>query len=242
MTVDDGVQPRRRRVPRWAFLPFISVAAVAVITSLLQAEAIAVPARLALGPLLAFAVLVGARGLAATAPVVLLLATVLFAWLGDALPLFVPFLPHLTATIVLVGLAQLSLIVLVWRHIRLRQFSVVAVVAAVWAVAMWFFAVPGAATDTTLIAVFVFIASVATILACRCAPAVVLGSLFLLAAHTIWLWPTSLPSWSAALLITTQSLGYGLIAAGALATLRTRRTVPSSQATPERPQLTLLAD
>lgn len=217
-----------RRVPRWAFLPFIALSAIHVIALAFHNEALAAPTKLGLMPLLAFAVLVGARGLRATAPIALLLAAVLFSWLGDGAGVFVPFFPTLPMMLAFFGIAHLAYIALFWRHLRIRKFPLAAALLIVWWAAMVIVIAPAAKELAVAVAAYGIVLGLTAAFATRCSPMVLIGALFFLASDTILAFmlflPDLTPPITDAAVMFTYTLGQGLIAAGALATLRRRQS------------------
>lgn len=217
-----------RRVPRWVFLPFIALSTVHVIALAFHNDALAAPTKLGLMPLLAFAVLVGARGLRATAPIALLLAAILFSWLGDGAGVFVPFLPTLPMMLAFFGIAHLAYIALFWRHLRIRKFPLAAALLIVWWAAMVIVIAPSAKELAVAVAAYGVVLGLTAAFATRCSPMVLVGALFFLASDTILAFmlflPDLTPPITDAAVMFTYTLGQGLIAAGALATLRRRQS------------------
>ncbi|MFK4791085.1 lysoplasmalogenase [Microbacterium sp. ZW T5_56] len=221
-----------RRVPRWAFLPFIALSTVHVIALAFHNDALATPTKLGLMPLLAFAVLVGARGLRATAPIALLLAAILFSWLGDGAGVFVPFLPTLPMMLAFFGIAHLAYIALFWRHLRVRKFSLAAALLIVWWAAMVIVIAPAAKELAVAVAAYGIVLGLTAAFATRCSPMVLVGALFFLASDTILAFmlflPELTPPITDAAIMFTYTLGQGLIAAGALAALRRRQNAAAA--------------
>ena len=218
---------RRRRVPRWAFLPFIAMAIVHVAALAFGWDAGAAPTKLALMPLLALAVFVGARGLQATAAVSILLTAILFSWLGDGAGTFVPFLPTLPMMLAFFGIAHLAYMLLFWRHVGLRKVPLWAAAFVAWWVAMIVIIAPHAGDLVLAVAAYGIVLGGTAALATRCSPAVLIGGIFFLTSDTILAFrlflPHSMPDWTSPLVMFTYCLGQGLIAAGVLATLRRRQ-------------------
>lgn len=229
-TGGDPTAPRRRpRVPRWAFLPFIALSIVHVVAVATGADALAAPTKLALMPLLAFAVLVGARGLRSTGPIALLITAILLSWLGDGAGTFAPFLPTLPTMLLFFGLAHVVYILVMWRHGSVRPIPWSALIFALWwGVMVW---LVGPHTGDLFIAVAVygaFLALTATV-AFRCVPAVAIGGLAFLTSDTLLaimlFMPAATSSWLDATVMATYTFGQGFIAAGLLATFRRRARI-----------------
>ena len=213
--------------PRWAFVPFIVISIVHVAALALGADALAAPTKLALMPALALAVVIGARGLSATAPVTLLLVAIGSSWLGDGAGTFVPFLPTLPMMLAFFGIAHLAYIVLLTRHIATRGWSRWALVFVAWWVAM--LVVIGPHSDGLIVALALYgiVLGLTAASATRCSATILVGGLFFLASDTILAFrlflPDAMPDWTRPAVMVTYCLGQGLIAAGVLATLRGRQ-------------------
>lgn len=216
------------RVPRWAFLPFIAVAAVHVIALASGAVAIAGPTKLLLMPLLAFAVLVGARGLRSSAPVVILIAAILLSWIGDGAGVFLPFLPTLPMMLLFFGLAHVAYMILFWRHIPQRaRLPLWAALFVVWWGAMMAIIFPHAGALAIAVACYGVVLGATATLATRCNRAVIIGALFFLTSDSLLAFKLFIAGfdspWTSAAVMFTYCIGQGLIAAGALAALRARQ-------------------
>ncbi|MCT1478983.1 lysoplasmalogenase [Microbacterium sp. p3-SID336] len=209
----------------WAFLPYAAVSLLHVVLLAMQ-HPLAGPTKLLLMPLLALPVLVSARRLT-TAPLLLLLAALLFSSLGDGAGAFFPAGPELPLMLAFFGLAHLAYIALFARHLARRRFPWWTLVYAAWWVAM--ILVLGPHTGALLLAVAAYglvLGGTATF-AARCHPLVAVGGAFFLASDTILAFrlflPDALPAWSSPAVMATYTLGQGLIVAGALVTLRRKK-------------------
>ena len=221
---DGGMQ---RRAPSlsltWAFLPFVVISIVHVVL-LATDNPFAAPTKLLLMPMLAIPVLVVARHLTPRITVFLLLAALLFSWLGDGAGAFFPAGPELPLMLLFFGIAHVAYILLFVRHLSTRRMPWWALVYAAWWVAM--IALLGPHTGGLLVAVALYglvLGSTAAFSA-RCHPLVAVGGAFFLASDTILAFrlflPDSLPSWSSPAVMITYVIGQGLIIAGALVSLR----------------------
>jgi hypothetical protein len=217
----------QRRAPSlsltWAFLPFVVISIVHVVL-LATDNPFAAPTKLLLMPMLAIPVLVVARHLTPRITVFLLLAALLFSWLGDGAGAFFPAGPELPLMLLFFGIAHVAYILLFARHLSTRRIPWWALVYAAWWVAM--IAVLGPHTGGLLVAVALYglvLGSTAAFSA-SCHPLVAVGGAFFLASDTILAFrlflPDSLPSWSSPAVMLTYVIGQGLIIAGALVSLR----------------------
>ncbi len=206
-----------------AFLPFVVISIVHVVL-LATDNPFAAPTKLLLMPMLAIPVLVVARHLTPRITVFLLLAALLFSWLGDGAGAFFSAGPELPLMLLFFGIAHVAYILLFARHLSTRRIPWWALVYAAWWVAM--IAVLGPHTGGLLVAVALYglvLGSTAAFSA-SCHPLVAVGGAFFLASDTILAFrlflPDSLPSWSSPAVMLTYVIGQGLIIAGALVSLR----------------------
>jgi hypothetical protein len=209
----------------WWFTPYILVSAAHVVL-LAIGSPIAGPTKLLLMPLLAVPVVVTASRLRPRSGVILVLAALLFSWLGDSVGAFFPAAPELPLMLGFFGIAHLAYIALFARHLARRSFPWWALVYAAWWIGMLL--VLGPHTGGLLIAVAVYglvLAGTAAFSA-RCHPLIATGGAFFLASDTILAFrlflPDSLPAWSNPAIMFTYTLGQGLIVAGALIVLKKR--------------------
>lgn len=219
---------QRRVLPAsivWAFIPFIVVAILHVI--LLTAHStLAAPTKLLLMPMLAVPVLVSARRLAPRSALFLLLAALLFSWLGDGAGAFFPAAPELPLMLLFFGVAHVAYIVLFARHLTVRHLPWWALLYVGWWVAMLAMLSPHTGGLLIAVALYGVVLGGTAVFSTRCHPLVAVGGAFFLASDTILAFrlflPDSLPSWSSPAVMLTYAIGQGLIVAGALVTLRKR--------------------
>lgn len=206
----------------WAFLPYAAVSLLHVVLLAMQ-HPLAGPTKLLLMPLLALPVLVSARRLT-TAPLLLLLAALLFSWLGDGAGAFFPAGPELPLMLAFFGLAHLAYIALFARHLARRRLPWWTLVYAAWWVAMILVLGPHTGALLLAVAAYGLVLGGTAAFAARCHPLVAVGGAFFLASDTILAFrlflPDALPAWSSPAVMATYTLGQGLIVAGALLTLR----------------------
>lgn len=212
-----------RRIPWWAFLPYLLLSAVHVVALAVGAASVAAPTKIGLMPLLAFAVVMCARGVRATAGLTLLLVAILLSWLGDSVGSLLPFLPQLPAMLVFFGIAHLAYMLLFWRHLAIRRVAVWALVYALWWIAMVVFVAPHAGDLAVAVAIYGVVLAGTAVLATRATRIVAIGAAFFLASDSLLaflLFLPDAPGWLDPAVMTTYTLGQGLIAAGAVVLLR----------------------
>lgn len=218
----------QRRAPLtslvWAFLPFAVVSILHVVL-LATGSPLAGPTKLLLMPLLAVPVLLSARRLTPR-PTLLLLAAVLFSWLGDGAGAFFPAAPELPLMLLFFGIAHVAYIVLFARHLAVRRMPWWALVYAAWWIAMIVFLGPHTGGLLIGVAIYGLVLGGTAAFSARCRPLIAVGGAFFLASDTILAFrlflPESLPAWSSPAVMLTYTLGQGLIVAGALLALRKR--------------------
>lgn len=225
----DGEMQRRASssLLAWSFLPFVAVSVLHVVL-LAVGSPLAGPTKLLLMPLLAIPVLAATRWLKPPMTLILLLAALLFSWLGDGAGAFFPAAPELPLMLLFFGIAHVAYILLFARHLKVRRMPWWALIYALWWVTM--IAVLGPHTGGLLVAVAVYgvVLGGTAAFSARCHPLVAIGGAFFLASDTLLAFrlflPDGLPAWSSPAVMLTYTLGQGLIIAGALVTLR-KRTV-----------------
>ncbi|WP_241160447.1 lysoplasmalogenase family protein [Microbacterium sp. Y-01] len=182
------------------------------------------PTKLLLMPLLAVPVVLSARKLVPRSALLMLLAALLFSWLGDGAGAFFPTAPELPLMLLFFGIAHVAYILLFARHLAMRRMPWWALIYVAWWVAM--IAILGPHTGVLLIAVAVYglVLGGTAAFSARCHPLVALGGAFFLTSDTILAFrlflPDALPSWSSPAVMLTYTTGQGLIVAGALLSLR----------------------
>lgn len=217
---------QRRTLPAlaWAFTPYIALSAIHV--ALLAAESpLAALTKLALMPLLAVPVVLFARRLPRPATL-LLLAALLFSWLGDGAGAFFPTAPELPLMLLFFGIAHLAYIALFVRFIARRRMPWWALVYAAWWIAMIVALGPHTGSLLVAVAIYGLVLGGTAAFSARCHPLAAAGGAFFLASDTILAFrlflPDALPAWSSPAVMLTYTVGQGLIVAGALMTLRKR--------------------
>lgn len=216
----------KNRAFLWAFAPYILASTLHVI--LLAAHSpLAAPTKLTLMPLLLVPVLVSVRQLKPRAAVVLIFAALLFSWLGDGAGAFFPSAPELPLMLAFFGVAHLAYIALFARHLARRRMPWWALVYAAWWIAMVSVVGPHAGGLLPAVAVYGLVLGGTAAFSTRCGPVVATGGAFFLASDSILAFrlflPDALPSWSSPAVMLTYTIGQGLIIAGTLLALRTRK-------------------
>ncbi|MCS3444599.1 lysoplasmalogenase [Microbacterium phyllosphaerae] len=219
------MQRRSSAPPLWAFIPYITASAIHVALLALESPA-AGPSKLLLMPLLAIPVLVSARAIRSRAALALLLAAIVFSWLGDSAGALFPDAPEVPLMLLFFGIAHLAYIALFIRHLRVRRMPWWALIYAGWWVAMLTFLGPHTGGLLIAVAVYGLILGATAALSTRCHPFVAVGGAFFLASDTLLalrlFLPDSLPDWSNPAIMATYTIGQGLIIAGALIAFRKR--------------------
>ncbi|KJQ54840.1 lysoplasmalogenase family protein [Microbacterium sp. SA39] len=219
---------QRRTLPpstAWAFAPYIAVSVLHAALLVIDSSA-AETTKLLLMPLLAIPVLLSASRLAPRAAVILLLAALLFSWLGDSVGALFPMAPELPLMLLFFGIAHLAYILLFVRDLAKRRMPWWALVYAGWWVGMLVFLGPHTGGLLIAVAVYGLVLAGTAAFSARCHPLVAVGGAFFLASDTILacrlFLPDGLPAWSDPAIMLTYILGQGLIVAGALVTLQRR--------------------
>jgi hypothetical protein len=227
----DGEMQRRTHpsLLAWAFVPYVVGSAAHVILLALDSP-LAPPTKLALMPLLAIPVLVFARHLRPRVTLALLLAALLFSWLGDGAGALFPALPELPMMLLFFGIAHVAYIVLFARHLSVRRFPRWALVFVAWWIGMIIVLGPHTGALLPAVGAYGLVLGATAALASRCHPVVAWGGVFFLISDTILAFrlflPDALPAWSSPAVMLTYTLGQGLLIAGALLTLLRRRDAP----------------
>lgn len=231
MTAQPIGQGATARPAWWGFVPYIVLSIVHVSALTVGNFSVSGPTKLTLMPLLAVAVAwqLWGRGShvrrgSPPAVVILLMAALLFSWLGDGAGTFFPFAPELPIMLFCFGIAHLCYIWLFWHHAAVRRLSWWALGFAAWWVLLAVVLVPLAGGLVVALMVYGVVLGGTATLATRCNAVVVWGGLLFLASDTILAFrifaPELLPGWSSPAVMFTYTAGQGLIAAGVLLAMR----------------------
>ena len=219
--------PRRIRpldIAVWA--PYI-VLAVVHVASLAMQSPLAPPTKLTLMPLLAVPVLVAAPRLRPRVTVALLLAALLFSWLGDGAGAFFPAGPELPLMLLFFGIAHIAYIALFLRFTRVRRLPWWTLVYAAWWIGMLLFLGPHTGDLFFAVAAYGLVLAGTAATAARGLPVIATGGAFFLASDSILAFrlflPDAMPAWTSPAVMLTYTLGQGLIIAGAIRALRTEK-------------------
>lgn len=216
------------------FAPYVVVSIVHVIALAAGADGVAAPTKLALMPLLALAVVWGARGRGWTSSHSLLIAALALSWLGDGAGTFVPFLPTVPMMLLFFGLAHLCYIWLFWRRMVVRRVPLWAAVYGAWWVLLLAVLWPHLGGLAVAVAAYGLVLGGTAVAASRCHPLIVWGSVFFLTSDSVLAFrlflPDAMPDWTSPLVMLTYCLGQGLIAAGVLVGVSARRDAATTAA------------
>lgn len=223
----DGEMPHRASISplAWSFAPYI-ILSVAHVILLATENPLAGPTKLLLMPLLAVPVVIAASRLRPRSSILLLLAALLFSWLGDSAGALFPTAPELPLMLGFFGIAHLAYIALFARHLAQRPFPWWALVYAAWWIGMLVALGPHTGGLLIAVAVYGLVLAGTAAFSARCHPLIATGGAFFLTSDTILAFrlflPDSLPAWSNPSIMLTYTLGQGLIVAGALIALKKR--------------------
>lgn len=210
------------RSPWLAFAPFAVVSAVHVGALAAGADALAAPTKLALMPLLLF----GAWWMLRRGTPPLLAAGIGLSWLGDGAGVLLPRAPEIPTMLLFFGLAHVCYIVLFLRTVRARALPPWSIVYAAWwgilLAVLW----PYLGALLVSVALYGLILGGTAVAASRCHPLIAWGGALFLTSDSVLafrLFVDGMPDWTSPLVMLTYTLGQGLIAAGAVVTVRARR-------------------
>ncbi|MEB7448560.1 lysoplasmalogenase [Arthrobacter koreensis] len=206
----------------WAFAPFAAMSAVHVAARAVEADWLAASTKLTLMPLLAAAALWGLRGRWQNGPAALVLAALLFSWIGDGAAALLPRLPELPVMLGAFGLAHLCYIRLLWKYASVRGFPRWALVFPLWWAAMLLVLWPSLGSLAPAVALYGAVLGGTAATAARCSPLIATGGVLFLGSDTILAFrifmPESMPDITSALVMLTYCAGQGMIVAGFLRT------------------------
>lgn len=209
------------------FVPYALISIVHVIALGIGALWLAEPTKLLLMPLLALSVVwalwtarIGTVGW-------LLLGAIGLSWIGDSAATFLPFAPTVPMMLLFFGLAHLIYMWLFARPLSIRrQLPWWTLIYAVWWIGLLIVLWPSLGALTFAVAAYGLVLGGTATLAARCHPLIAIGGAVFLTSDSILAFrlftPDLMPDWTSPAVMFTYSAGQGLIAAGAVLTLRHR--------------------
>ncbi len=219
----------------WWFAPYAIVGVVHVALLATPLDTAAELTKLLLMPSLILAV-AGARPQRGRALVLLLTALVL-SWLGDGAGTLLPGLPTVPLMLAFFGLAHLAYIALFAGHLSRRRLSGWSALLLVWWLGLLAVLSPILLTTSeggwtaglgwiAALGAYGLLLGATTAQATRCAPVITIGAVLFLTSDSVLAFrlfaPEFMPDWTSPLVMATYTLGQGLIALGAVGTLRRR--------------------
>jgi len=229
------MQRRSTAVPAIAWLPYAALSVVHVVALAVDGS-IVDATKLALMPCLAIPVIVAARRVRRPAVLALLLAVLLFSWLGDGAAVVLPGIPEVPVMLLLFGIARMCCIVLFARLLgsgRLPGWTL--------AYAAWWFAML-MVLDSSIGPLFLPVAAYGLVLAtmaataARCGPVIGLGGAALLASDSTLAFrlflSSVMPDWTNPAVMLFYTLGQGLIVAGVIAAASAAPSAGDDRAVP----------
>ena len=209
----------------WSFVPYALVSAVHVVLLAVESD-VADLTKVALMPLLAVPAIVAARRVRPATAIALLLAALLFSWIGDSAGVFLPAGAELPVMLGFFGLAHIAYITLFVRHLTRRRMPRWALAYAVWWITLLILLGPHTGELFLAVAAYGLVLASTAALSARCSGLVAIGGAFFLASDTLLAFrlflPGGLPGWSDPAIMSAYTLGQGLIVAGALLALQRR--------------------
>ncbi|QIK64890.1 lysoplasmalogenase [Leucobacter viscericola] len=216
--------------PWLAFTPYIVVSVVHVVARFFDLPVDA-PTKLMLMPALALAAVWVTASLRPwpRGEMVLLLAAILFSWLGDGASVFFPmFEDPLPMMLLCFGLAHVGYMVLMLRGrgLQVRRFPMWAIVYVLAYGVLMALLLPHTGALTIPVSVYGLLLVGTAAVASRCGTVVAWGGAWFLASDAILAFriftPEMMPDWTSGLVMLTYTLGQGLIVFGVTAALRRR--------------------
>lgn len=210
----------------WGFAVYTLVAAVHVIALAVPVDRLASPTKLLLMPLLAVAVVWALRGERFGRSVRLLLLAIALSWLGDSAGVFFPAWPTVPTMLAFFGLAHLAYIVLFAGMLSVRRLPSWTLVYVAWWIGLVVVLWPHLGALSFAVAGYGVLLGITAAQAARCHPLIIIGAVLFLASDSILAFrlflADAMPDWTSPAVMVTYCLGQGLIAAGAVATIRAR--------------------
>ena len=211
-----------------AVVLYAAFAAIHVIARFLE-HPLDAPTKLLLMPALAVGVVWASAGIRPRrrGVMALLLAAILFSWLGDGAATFFPmFEDELPMMLLCFGLAHVGYVLLMWRGrgIPRRKFPVWALIYAVAYAGLMVVLIPRAGGLAVPVAIYGLLLAGTAAMASRCGPVIAWGGFWFLVSDAILAFrifvPEAMPAWTSGAVMLTYTLGQGLIAFGIVAATR----------------------
>ncbi|QMU98514.1 lysoplasmalogenase [Microbacterium esteraromaticum] len=207
--------------------PYV-VLAIVHVSALAAQSSLAAPTKLTLMPLLALPVLAAAPRLRPRITIALLLAALLFSWLGDGAGIFFPDGPELPLMLLFFGIAHIAYIVVFLRFTRIRRLPWWTLIYAAWWVGMLIVLGPHIGGLFFAVAAYGLVLAGTAATSARGNAIIATGGAFFLASDSILAFrlflPDMMPGWTSPAVMLTYTLGQGLIIAGAIVALRKEKS------------------
>lgn len=207
--------------------PYV-VLAIVHVSALAAQSSLAAPTKLTLMPLLALPVLAAAPRLRPRITIALLLAALLFSWLGDGAGTFFPDGPELPLMLLFFGIAHIAYIVVFLRFTRIRRLPWWTLIYAAWWVGMLIVLGPHIGGLFFAVAAYGLVLAGTAATSARGNAIIATGGAFFLASNSILAFrlflPDMMPGWTSPAVMLTYTLGQGLIMAGAIVALRKEKS------------------
>lgn len=209
----------------WA--PYLALAIIHVIALAAQSP-LAAPTKLTLMPLLAVPLIAAAPRLRPRIAVALLLAALLFSWLGDGAGTFFPGGPELPLMLLFFGIAHIAYIVVFLRFTKIRRLPWWTLIYAAWWVGMLVILGPRIGALFFAVAAYGLVLAGTAATSARGNGVIATGGAFFLASDSILAFrlflPDVMPAWTSPAVMLTYTLGQCLIIAGAILALRAEKS------------------
>ena len=217
---------RTGRAWLWAFAPYALLAIVHVITLAAGTTDISGPTKIALMPALFLGVAIAVPK-PRDATVALLLAAITASWFGDSAGVFFPALPTVPMMIAFFAIAHLLYIWLFLRHLTVRPLARWSLVYIAWWALLLIVLWPHLGGLSFAVAAYGIVLGGTAAASTRANRVITWGGVLFLASDTLLAFLLFTPQFAPPLtdpaVMLTYTLGQGLIAVGAVRTIRARR-------------------
>ncbi len=212
------------------FVPYV-VASIVHVSARFLEHPLDGPTKLLLMPALAAGALWAVAGIRPwpRGVMALLLAAIVFSWLGDGSATFFPmFEDELPMMLLCFGLAHVGYLLLMWRvrGVAARRLPGWALVYAVAYIVMMVVLLPNTGALAVPVAVYGLLLVGTAAMASRCGAVIAWGGAWFLVSDAILSFrmflPELMPDWTSGMVMLTYTLGQGLLVAGIVAALRRR--------------------